>query len=303
MKVICSLRSLLVLVILLVAGCAATPMNPVAGMSVKELDRMAALSVLGGIKKYGQHPEVPEIDVYETYDQQAQRQRGKTSEMGAGFYYFKDGRLISDDTVKELVEVKRRAIARDNEVKQRIIQARIESERIQREEIRRKEDERRQKEEDERKIVEQKTRVLNEIITKYNLELVYRRGDFAIARTRSQELVFIKDGEIKQRNQVIAELQEYERYVQAQKAAEARRQQNLSYRWVVQANGANPYCRVDRIDDGGRGFQGEAIFNIYYSCTSRLRPGTGGSVGTRRIDCCLGCANTIRGTDINATCQ
>ena len=60
MKVICSRRSLLVLVILLVAGCAATPMNPVAGMSVKELDRMAALSVLGGIKKYGQHPEVPE---------------------------------------------------------------------------------------------------------------------------------------------------------------------------------------------------------------------------------------------------
>lgn len=39
------------ILVFLVAGCAATPMNPVAGMSVKELDRMAALSVLGGIKK------------------------------------------------------------------------------------------------------------------------------------------------------------------------------------------------------------------------------------------------------------
>lgn len=103
----------LMAVVFAISGCASSPMTPVMGMKVKDLNQMAAMSVLGGIRLYSKHPELENVEIWETYEQQSSRQYGKKPDPnGAGFFYFLNGILVEKSEVDRQVAIQRERIER-----------------------------------------------------------------------------------------------------------------------------------------------------------------------------------------------
>jgi hypothetical protein len=89
-------RNLILLIFcIFVAACASTPMKTVPGMTLRAVDSEAALSVLGGIRFHSKHPEIANVEIWETMSQQISRHYGvKPDPNGVGFFYFRNGILI-----------------------------------------------------------------------------------------------------------------------------------------------------------------------------------------------------------------
>lgn len=232
--------------------------------------------------------------------------------------------LIADDLQKFRASVIELKLKEDELARQRKFEEQRELERIA--------NERRLLEELERKRREKE--LILSIARKDGHELIYQSQDFAIMKSKAGKVLYLKNGKYVDKSQAMEEISKYEEYLtnlrlqeearrleierarqQAaiaeerarayQKEREELRRKNLSYRWVVQAQGANNYCRVEQIRDEGRNEDGGAMFSIAYHCTSRLRPGYAGSSGSTRMVCCFGggCSNQIRSTNIVAVCN
>ena len=168
---------------------------------------------------------------------------------------------------------------------------------------------------------------LKKILLDNNLTVIYQNGKFVVAKSNKNQIFFIKEGLIKKNNEVKEEVVIYNEYLIKQQDAErinlanqqeqarinlvyqqeqARiKEQNRSYRWIVQAQAvcSGGYrCSIKSITHNGwNEYDGSAMFSISYESWT-LR-GSSGSSGVASIECGFNKSNTLRSTSVNAVCQ
>jgi len=147
---------------------------------------------------------------------------------------------------------------------------------------------------------------LKKMLQDKNLEMIYSQGTFVIGKNPKQQLVYIRDGVVKNKSEVKDELNLYEQNLALQQRMEREirdlRAKNLAYRWVVQAQAVCPSgyrCWIKDIREIGRDDDGSLRFSISHE---RWR-GTGGSAGSTSIVCGFNNSNEIRTTSVHAVCQ
>ena len=148
--------------------------------------------------------------------------------------------------------------------------------------------------------------VINEILRKNNLEMVYKNESFVITKNREGQFVYIKDGAIRKTGEVKEDIDSYNSFVIREREQKAQfeiiKKKNLAYRWVVTAQAVcsgGSSCQITRISEGQRLADGSATFSISY----QTRRGSGGSSGVATINCGFNQSNTLRSTSVNAVCQ
>jgi hypothetical protein len=149
--------------------------------------------------------------------------------------------------------------------------------------------------------------IINEILRKNNLEMVYKKEGFVITKNRQGQFVYIKGGAIRKNSEVKEDIDSYNSFVilerEQKEKFEIIKKKNLAYRWVVQAQAvctmSGSRCQITGIREGQRLEDGSATFSISH----RSWRGSGGSSGTTDIVCGFNQSNTLRSTSVNAVCQ
>jgi hypothetical protein len=148
--------------------------------------------------------------------------------------------------------------------------------------------------------------IINELLRKNNLEMVYKKESFVITKNRQGQFVYIKDGAIRKNSEVKEDIDSYNSFVILEREQKAQfeiiKKKNLAYRWVVQAQAVcsgGSSCQITRISEGQRLEDGSATFSISH----QTRRGSGGSSGVATINCGFNQSNTLRSTSVNAACQ
>lgn len=134
------------------------------------------------------------------------------------------------------------------------------------------------------------------------LELIYKKGGFAVTKNSSGATVYVKNGAIKKSSDVQAEINEYNQQIASdkrrQREYEEIRAKNLATKWFVTAQGVG-HCFVKRIQPVGRNEDGSAVFQIAHEC----KRGHAGSSGVASISCGYNQSNVLRSNAVNAVCQ
>ena len=149
--------------------------------------------------------------------------------------------------------------------------------------------------------------IINELLRKNNLEIVYKKESFVITKNRQGQFVYIKDGAIRKNSEVKEDIDSYNSFVILEREQKAQfeiiKKKNLAYRWVVQAQAvctmSGSRCQITGIREGQRLEDGSATFSISH----QMWRGSGGSSGTTTINCGFNQSNTLRSTSVNAVCQ
>mgnify|MGYP000405612456 CR=1 FL=1 len=141
------------------------------------------------------------------------------------------------------------------------------------------------------------TKKSNELISSYNLIVLYQSKDFFITKNKAGVFIYIKNGAIRSKNEVMQDLSEYESKKAALIQEEKLRIANLAKSWQVRAIG-HGHCKVTDIQQGARQFDGSQHFNIAYSCWR----GSSGSSGVGVLSCGANQANYVNSNLYSAKC-
>jgi hypothetical protein len=291
-----------------IVGCSSSPLKPYPGMTLKQFESMSIRSVLGDISKFGNHPELPQVEIWETFDQQYSRKyRIEQDINGKGFFYFLDGKLISNSELNKMLEINRKKKQEEieKENNRKLKEAELEEQRIKELENNKaiefyNRQERYAQQERKNRIEKEQEEKINKLLNDKNLRLIYRDGDFVISKNKFEKIIFLKNGRIVSAELVKDDIAKYNSLVKANRDFELLKAKNLSEKWVVSARGVG-YCVVTSIKEIGREFDGAAIFSIATSC--RNPRFSSGSYGSSNIICGYDRTNYVNMTTHTASCQ
>jgi hypothetical protein len=144
---------------------------------------------------------------------------------------------------------------------------------------------------------------LNKILAQKKLTLIYKSGDFAIAKSEDgRKNFYFLQGVLKKESEVQDQIRQYQAFL-AQKNEQAKiKDKNLAYPWRVVAEAVCPQgyrCWIKAIRDSGRLDDGSVRFNIEYESWR----GHGGSSGVATIECGFNRSNYLKSTSVNAKCM
>ena len=194
--------------IFFLVGCASTPIPITPGMSLKEAETIAQFSSFGGIKYYGNHPILKDIEIYTSWDKLMSEKYDfyKSDPNKAGLFYFQNVYLVSPDYIQGLLE-------------------KIEADKIMTIQQRKEYTE---KIEAENAEYIKRQNILNASIARNKVEieknlknkeiiLVYERNDFAILKN-NKIFIYLKNGVNVSESVVEKDISEYKIFILNQKS-------------------------------------------------------------------------------------